>query len=566
MLLPALLLAAALPSGASAAVLPAPGGTASGFDTAAPGPYGYPDRAGDVNGDGRDDLVVEQSTGVKVVFSPSSRAAVSASAPGWTIEHSYPQANPPYTGVAPVGDFDGDGRDDLFVTGGYVIDTSSQSRGAIAFGPATASTTSLPSATASVAFVNSEIPNALPTVYGIGDVDGDGFDDVVARASDQKLTVLYGGSRTTGDQLDFGNPGSRGRVITAPTPAGAGFSYDVAALGDVNGDRRDDFAVIAVESNKQAWAYVILGSATSADLAITSPARNGRAFRVGPLQTRLDEYRIAGDVLPVGDLNGDGLADLAVGGGTSSMTIVRGRTATSDVSVPNTPQKTNWALYRPSLDAFPAGDVNGDGYDDLVGGAARVVAGQPRTYIHTLVIFGKPDAAGFSIPALGAGTTTAGIRFGNDSAYPLGDVDGDGAADLATKGGIVYGYKPGGGPVTDTTAPVVSLTTAEDLRINTCGFFGQRYFYGGTVDVTTNEPVTLRLTAVQNGGAPRTATVTVPNSRQITLPRSLFSFARGSVTVTATPTDDSGNVGAPASVTQQILFGGWGSYICPSGL
>ncbi|MFT5584846.1 MAG: hypothetical protein ACI9VR_002433 [Cognaticolwellia sp.] len=151
---------------------------------------------GDLDGDGYDDLIVgasgaSSSTGaIYVVLGPLTASEDLASADiTFTGAASGDQAG---VSIA-VGDSDGDGSADL-VMGADYDDTSVSNGGAayLFYGPFTAGTASLSSADAEISGGNSNARAGSSMAFG--DVDNDGYDDLLLGASRQTVTYSYGGA------------------------------------------------------------------------------------------------------------------------------------------------------------------------------------------------------------------------------------------------------------------------------------------------------------------------------------------------------------------------------------
>jgi hypothetical protein len=275
------------------------------------------------------------------------------------------------------------------------------------------------------------------------DVDGDGYADFAVGAP--------GASGNTGSVSIY--PGSAKGVATTPAvvligPDGIGgdFGYSVASAGDVNGDGYADLVVGAYAvSSYTGRAYVYLGSATGlvAPPAVTLTGPGGN----------LDDF--GSSVASAGDVNGDGYADLVVGadgasGGMGSAYVYLG-SATGVAAAP-TATLTNPDGMSDSFgdSVASAGDVNGDGYADVIVGAYGVSGETGAAY---LFVGGKAGLA--TTPA----TTVDGYQTGSDfgaSVAGAGDVDGDGYSDLvfgAPKGQEIFVY-PGSAKGLVTKPPV----------------------------------------------------------------------------------------------------------------
>jgi hypothetical protein len=228
-----------------------------------------------------------------------------------------------------------------------------------------------------------------------GDFNGDGYDDIVVGAPEYDAWPLFDVGLAS---VFFGGPGANGRadlVLRGPNDV-ARLASTVACAGDINGDGYADI-VIGVPGFSQSYflragrAVVLFGGAqpdSIPDLII-----DGTSARLGVGQS----------VAPAGDVNGDGYADFVVGGGTSNapdryVTVFFGGSQPDPIA--------DWALRERDFTwefggvVAPAGDFDGDGYDDLlVGGTspsqgegvvAVYLGGKVRSSLPALVIQGVP--------------------------------------------------------------------------------------------------------------------------------------------------------------------------------
>lgn len=266
------------------------------------------------------------------------------------------------------------------------------------------------------------------SISSAGDINGDGFSDVIvgsskwiytSGASDQgSAFVYYGSALGLGAGL---NPAFS--LLFGTGSNNAYYGFWVACAGDLNGDGYSDVTVSGyTEENGQTdegLAYVYHGSRNGAHRGTRSRARKHRT---------IDAW-MGRCMNTAGDVNGDGYADLLVGvtryTNGQSLEGAGWLYFGSPTGIPTTPSLTfelNNAGANLGETVCTAGDVNGDGYSDFImgariyglGGAAAVYLGGP--YSTNL----SPSTSRFG----GAAGALLGSSVGN-----AGDVNGDGYAD-----------------------------------------------------------------------------------------------------------------------------------------
>ncbi len=197
------------------------------------------------------------------------------------------------------------------------------------------------------------------------DVNGDGIDDIIigaphygpgATQNEGKIFVWYGGSSGPGD------PGTEANAdwTAESNQIDAYWGYDVKNAGDINGDGADEL-MIGVSSpgtaNNEAEAFVWYGSTTE------GLGESGTRYNA---DWQLESGQDVGiSVAGAGDVNGDGYDDVALS--FSGQTKVWYGTETG-LWGDSTPQSANWTVAERG--ALASGDVNGDGFSDLLIGQA----------------------------------------------------------------------------------------------------------------------------------------------------------------------------------------------------
>ncbi|MDK9704379.1 MAG: FG-GAP-like repeat-containing protein, partial [Sulfuritalea sp.] len=416
--------------------------------------------AGDVNGDGLGDLIVGayyNGTGGNyagrsyVVFGQTGNATINLATLGSsgfaiTGESSFDLSG---RSVAAAGDVNGDGLADLIV-GGYG-NGSNAGRSYVVFGTTASAEIILSDVAAGnggFAITGASTGDQSGySVAGAGDVNGDGLADLIVGAPGNgagSSYVVFG--QSGGGAINLSALGSSGFAITGES-ANDGSGRSVASAGDVNGDGLADLIVGASANDAGGYnagrSYVVFGQTGNATINLSTLGSNGFA-----ITGETDGDRSGRSVAAVGDVNGDGLADLVVGayandaGGSYAgrSYVVFGTTATTAINL-STLGSDGFAINGESAGDFSgrgvagAGDVNGDGLADLIVGANNNDAGATdagRSY----VVFGQTGATAINLSAVAAGSGGFAINgeSANDqsgfSVASAGDINGDGLADL----------------------------------------------------------------------------------------------------------------------------------------
>jgi hypothetical protein len=417
--------------------------------------------AGDVNGDGLGDLLIgapgtsyanrADSGAAWVVFGSADAPELSLRSPGTRAVRILGAAGDGLgSAVASVGDLDGDGRRELAVgaAGGsaaYVVYSATLGSGVDLAAPA------------GRAYRIGGTPGerAGAAVAGVDDMNGDGLGEVLVGAPAAgggagAAFAVWGRPPPAAAPVDLAALGTQGFAMLGSGGEQAGTA--VAGMGDATGDGRPDIAVGAPLSSwngrpKSGAAYVVPGRADSATAVL--PADGVRVGGGDPGE------RLGGSLAAAGDIDRDGLADLAIGL-SFARTLGRGRSYSAILLLTG---------------RIPRPDVDGG----LLGYAAIRLAGPP------------PGAS--SGPALAGGA----------------DVDGDGRADMLMGFPFASDYRgeaalvrvpaPSGRPATPPPAAPVLATNVEAV-VDDSGSMG-RYDPGG---VLRRQALELMLTNPANQG------------------------------------------------------------------
>ncbi|MBP0039473.1 MAG: FG-GAP repeat protein, partial [Roseofilum sp. SID1] len=296
--------------------------------------------AGDVNGDGLDDLIVgaedadpngNNSGRSYVVFGKSDGTTVNlsditAGTGGFALDGEAAFDNSGYS-VSSAGDVNGDGLDDLIV-GAYGADANggNSGRSYVVFGKSDGTTVNLSDITAGTGgfAIDGEAGNDFSgtSVSSAGDVNGDGLDDLIVGAEDAdpngtanagRSYVVFGKSDGTTVNLSNITAGTGGFALDGEA-ALDGSGYSVSSAGDVNGDGLDDLIVGADDADpngsNSGRSYVVFGKSDGTTVNLSDITAGTGGFALDG-EAALDESGIS--VSSAGDVNGDGFDDLIVG-------------------------------------------------------------------------------------------------------------------------------------------------------------------------------------------------------------------------------------------------------------
>ncbi|WP_202763490.1 integrin alpha, partial [Bathymodiolus thermophilus thioautotrophic gill symbiont] len=432
--------------------------------------------AGDVNGDGLDDLIVgapqadpasKDSAGKSyIVFGKTDGATVDLSAiasgiGGFVINGEDANDESGYS-VSSAGDVNGDGLDDLIVGAYYATPASKNSAGKsyVVLGKVDGTAVNLSVVVSGTGgfVINGESAGDESgySVSSAGDVNGDGLDDLIVGAfwadpsgksrAGKTYVVLGTKDKTAVDLSVIASGSSMGGFVINGENGNDWSGISVSSAGDVNGDGLDDLIVGAfyADPNNKSDAgksYVVFGKTDkdAVDLSVIAAGTGGFV-----INGESAEGRSGFSVSSAGDVNGDGLDDLIVGAhniGKSYIVFGKINKSAVDLSVivagkggfvingENTGDKSSFSVSS-------AGDVNGDGLDDLIVGAPHAGFNSKDKAGKSYIVFGKTNGSAINLSAIasGAGGFVINGEDTNDqnghSVSSAGDVNGDGLDDL----------------------------------------------------------------------------------------------------------------------------------------
>jgi hypothetical protein len=376
--------------------------------------------------------------------------------------------------VAGAGDLNGDGRPDVVIGAPRESNNNRPDSGSayVVFGQSRPATIDLANLGRQGFRIDGAAAGDLAgrAVSGVGDVNGDRRPDLLVGApgafssSDEdsrkargKAYVVFG--KGSSAPVDLGLLGNGGFQITGRRfPFPDAFGLNVSGAGDVNRDGHRDLIVAAPgnpgfeEKFTPGALYVIFGKRSSKEVRIDRLGRRG--FKIVGLRGL--DVSVAG----AGDVNGDRRSDVVIGNGPAR---VRGQTRGAAYVLFGARYKRTIDLARPGhwgfqiqganrldnagLSVAGAGDVNRDRLSDVIVGAPAFLEGRRGA---AYVVFGKRSFRPVSLVTRGRrGVRRLGSRgfkitgepqdFAGNQVAGVRDVNGDGRPDVALNaGGSVY--------------------------------------------------------------------------------------------------------------------------------
>jgi hypothetical protein len=347
--------------------------------------------AGDMNGDGLDDIVIGAFNAKHGLVTPGAVYIIFGRAAGWPQTMNLSLADASFLGeydkdgagdtVTAAGDVNGDGLADI-LAGSQMYDglgkNSDSGKVYLILGKSSGWTKYKNLSQADGTFIGEHWYDDLSTwSTGGGDLNGDGLDDVVMAAAEfnnekGKTYVFFGKTTGWAKNVNVSQADASFIGVTDSNEAG----YGNSAAGDINGDGLHDLVISAPwedqGGNNAGKVFIVFGkmagwaknvSLASADASINYTAADGNfgwGLSVG------------------GDVNGDGIDDMLIGAPLAS----DGGNAQCGMTFLFLGKKTGWAMDTPSrnADAIFVGeasgdgsgrgpviteDLNGDGFDDL---------------------------------------------------------------------------------------------------------------------------------------------------------------------------------------------------------
>ncbi|MBN3921969.1 MAG: FG-GAP repeat protein, partial [Nostoc sp. NMS4] len=433
--------------------------------------------AGDINGDGFDDVIIGTNYpfynttkpgqsyvvfGRKNGFSPQLNLSTLNGTNGFGINGINPGDFSGYS-VSSAGDINGDGLDDVIIGAFRANGESGQSY--VVFGSKSSFSAKLNLSTlnGTNGFTINGIDNGLSdqagfSVSNAGDINGDGIDDIIIGADrapngnrSGQSYVVFGSKKRFAANFDLSTlNGTNGFTINGIN-SGDFSGTSVSNAGDINGDGIDDVIIGASGASpngeQSGQSYVVFGSKSGFKAQLNLSTLNGtNGFAINGIKQFDFSSR---PVSNAGDINGDGIDDLIIGAyGASrngeesgqSYVVFGSKSRFSPQLNLSTLNGTNGFTINGinpgdflGRSVSSAGDINGDGIDDLIIRASGVNKEPGQSY----VLFGSKSSfsSQFNISSLNGtnGFTINGINssdLSNTSVSSAGDINGDGIDDL----------------------------------------------------------------------------------------------------------------------------------------
>jgi hypothetical protein len=427
--------------------------------------------AGDVNGDGYSDVIVGAPGypgGGQAFIYHGSATGLSTSA-NWTA--SDPAADEFGNSVASAGDVNNDGYDDVIVGAPNTSNPELSEGKVYVYHGSQTGLSATPNWTAEGNQANGLFGISVGTA---GDVDNDGDDEVIVGAYYYSNGEGFEGAAFVwyGDSGGLGDPGTPGNAdwMAESDQAWALFGVSVGTAGNVNGDAYDDVIIgshwYGNDQDHEGVAFVWHGGSgglgadgnpTNADWTVES----NQAYA-----------QLGISVGTAGDVNGDGYDDAIVGANQydseGRALVYHGSPSGLTVGPADWMAESGQSGAGFGSSVGTAGDVNDDGYDDVIVGANLYDLGQPGE--------GRAYAYHGSATGLGPGPQWT-AQGDQDTAYygqsvgTAGDVNDDGFADVIVGAylydndqvneGRAYAYH-GSTPPPPRTVVLANLQRTED--------------------------------------------------------------------------------------------------------
>ncbi|MFC1467959.1 IPT/TIG domain-containing protein, partial [Verrucomicrobiota bacterium] len=418
------------------------------------------------------------------------------------------------------------------------------------------------------------------SVRDAGDVNGDGLDDIIigafwadpnGRTDAGSSYVVFGKSDGFDATIGPGDlDGTNGFRIDGAT-AGDWSGFCVSGAGDMNGDGFDDIIIGALKGNAGAGAdtgksYVVFGKSDGFDSSIGLDTLNGtNGFALWGMEAGAQSgFSVSG----AGDVNNDGLDDIIIGArnadpngraNAGSSYVVFGKTTTGGFAFFTLDNTTFWGVIDGTqgfrLDGVAAadqsgvwvsdlGDVNGDGFDDFIVGARYADPNGRAEAGASYVIFGRGPGSGVQ-PTIGPGgggyqVEITGTNLGNGTDITNVTLNGVSVTSIDSQSTTHVTVTAAAAPVgTSGTGDVVVYSTSQGTSTKTDGFTYVKYHQSIDFPAIGNQAATntVTLSATASSGLPVAFSV-ASGPASITNETTLSFTGAGTVQIVANQSGD----------------------------
>lgn len=282
------------------------------------------------------------------------------------------------------------------------------------------------------------------SVAGVGDMNGDGNNDIAigTHRNSRSLDFLQ---HTGASFFLTQTPSPKESVLRTRQSGVAGITgagQKVSAIGDINGDGYDDVAVQTNDSSSR--LFIIFGNSSMSEWIDIKDNYN---YKLKSKVIYMKDENVSLKTR-IGDINGDGYDDIIVTADTDkgSNHLIYGTGGARNINLDNINEDTGFSFDNVYIRNFSHGDINDDGLNDLFlahNGSVKIVFGQPRKLNPQ-----SPEDL-INLP----GISIQGITV--KEAGVIGDFDGDGYSDIALVGdyqvAIIYGKANWDDSITQST-------------------------------------------------------------------------------------------------------------------
>ncbi len=414
--------------------------------------------AGDVNGDGYDDILIGASYNGEGGNSAGQTYLILGRSTGWSMDKDLSTVDASFIGeaagdgsgssVSGAGDVNGDGFDDILIGAKYNAEGgSSAGQTYLVLGRSTGWSMDTDLSSVDASFIGETVSDySGQSVSGAGDVNNDGYDDIIIGANQNDEGGAIAGQtylilgKSTGWSMDTDLSTADASFIGEA--AGDYSGQSVSGAGDVNNDGYDDIIIGANQNDeggvKAGQTYLILGKSTGWSMDTSLSTVN--ASFIGEAASDYSGQSVSG----AGDVNNDGYDDILIGApnndegwidvGQTYLVLGRstGWTMDTDLSTVDASFIGEALGEYSGSSVSGAGDVNGDGFDDILISAPNndeSVSGAGQTYLilgHSTDWSMDTDLSTADASFMGEGADD----FSGNSVSGAGDVNGDGFDDI----------------------------------------------------------------------------------------------------------------------------------------